>query len=104
MEEAVRFGDAAKANWVEGTKVWLVMVRLTAGDQETAFAPLGGAAALTSIVEAGSAPPRGARVLAYSATRGGDVDEAERRRAEATLLGAPIQARVLTALVSSEIA
>jgi class 3 adenylate cyclase/tetratricopeptide (TPR) repeat protein len=104
MEEAVRFGDAAKANWVEGMKVWLVMMRLTAGDQETAFAHLGGAAALKSIVEAGSAPPMVALVLAYSAVLRGDVDEAERLRAEATLLGAPIQARVLTALVSSEIA
>jgi class 3 adenylate cyclase/tetratricopeptide (TPR) repeat protein len=104
MEEAVRFGDAAKANWVEGTKVWLVMMRLAAGDQETAFAHLGGAAALTSIVQAGSAPPMVALVLAYSAVLRGDVDEAERLRAEATLLGAPMQTRVLTAFVSSEIA
>ncbi|MDQ2912425.1 MAG: AAA family ATPase [Chloroflexota bacterium] len=104
MEEAVRFGDVAKANWVEGTKLWLVMVRLEAGDQETAFAHLGGAAALASIVAAGSAPSMVALVLAHAAVLRGDVDEAERLRAKSTALGAPIQARVLTALVSSEIA
>jgi class 3 adenylate cyclase/tetratricopeptide (TPR) repeat protein len=104
LEEAVRFGDAAKANWVEGTKLWLVMGRLAAGDQETAFAHLGGAAALASIVAAGSAPPMVALVLAHAAVLRGDVDEAERLRAKATALGAPIQARVLNALVSSEIA
>jgi class 3 adenylate cyclase/tetratricopeptide (TPR) repeat protein len=103
-EEAVRFGDAAKANWVEGTKLWLGMVRLEAGDQETAFAHLGGAAALASIVAAGSAPPMVALVLAHAAVLRGDVDEAERLRAKATALGAPAQTRVLTALVSSEIA
>jgi class 3 adenylate cyclase/tetratricopeptide (TPR) repeat protein len=104
MEEAVRFGDVSKANWVEGTKLWLVIVRLAAGDEATAFAHLGGAAALASIVAAGSAPPMVALVLAHAAVLRGDVAEAERLRAKATALGAPIQARVLTALVSSEIA
>jgi tetratricopeptide (TPR) repeat protein len=103
-EEAVRFGDAAKANWVENTKLWLVMIRLEAGDEETAFARLGGAAALASIVTAGSAPPMVALVLAHAAVRRGDVDEAERLRAKAAVLGGPAQVRVLTALVSSEIA
>jgi len=80
MEDAVRFGDAAKANWVEGMKLWLVMGRLGAGDQETAFAHLGGTAALASIVEAGSAPPMVALVLAHAAVLRGDDDEAERLR------------------------
>jgi ATP/maltotriose-dependent transcriptional regulator MalT len=104
LEEAVRFGDASKANWVEGTKLYLVMLRLEAGDEKTAFAHLGGAAALASIVAAGSAPPMLALVLAHAAVRRGDIEEAERLRANATALGAPAQVRALAALVSSEIA
>jgi class 3 adenylate cyclase/tetratricopeptide (TPR) repeat protein len=104
LEEAVRFGNAAKANWVDGAQIWLVMGRLAAGDQETAFAHLGGAAALVSMVAAGSAPPMVALILAHAAVLRGDVDEARRLQAEAAGPAAAAQARVLIALVSTEIA
>jgi tetratricopeptide (TPR) repeat protein len=104
LEQAVALGNAAKANWVEGAQLWLVMARLAAGDQESAFAQLGGAAVLASIVAADSAPPLLVLIMAHAAVLIGDVDEARRLRAKATMLAGPAQARAVTAFVSSEIA
>jgi tetratricopeptide (TPR) repeat protein len=104
LDEAVRFGNAAKSNWVQGGQLWLVMARLEAGDQETALAPLGGAAALASIVAADSAPPLVLLVLAHAAVLRGDLEEAARLRTKASALTAPAQAGALGALVSAEIA
>ena len=104
LEESVRLGNMAKANWVEGTQLWLVMARLAAGDQETALAQLGGAAALASIVAADSAPPMLVWVLAHAAVLRGDLDEARRLRAKASVLAVPPQAGAVVPLVSAEIA
>ena len=104
QEEGVRFGNTAKANWVDGAQLWLVLIRLAAGDQETAFAPLGGAAALASLVEADSAPQLVALALAHAAVLRGNPGEASRLLTKATALPAPAQARSVTTLVSAEIA
>jgi class 3 adenylate cyclase/tetratricopeptide (TPR) repeat protein len=104
LEDAVRFGNAAKANWVAGAQASLVIGRLAVGDQENAFAHLGGAAALASMVAAGSAPPAIALVLAHAALLRGDLDEARQLRTKAGAVTAPSQVRALAALVSSEIA
>lgn len=104
LEEAVRLGNMAKANWVEGTQMWLVMARLGAGDQETALAQLGGAAALASLVAADSASPLVILMLAHAAVLRGDLDEARHLWTKASPLAVPIQARAVVALVSAEIA
>jgi tetratricopeptide (TPR) repeat protein len=104
LEEAVRFGNAAKANWVAGAQAWLAIGRLAVGDEENAFAHLGGAAALASMVGTGSAPPTIALVLAHAAVLRGDLDEARQLRTKAGAVTAPSQLRALAALVSSEIA
>jgi class 3 adenylate cyclase/tetratricopeptide (TPR) repeat protein len=103
LEQAVHFGNAAKANWVEAGQLWLVMLRLDAGD-ETAFAQLGGAAALASIVEADSAPSLVVLLLAHAAVLRGDLDEARRLQTKAAALPVPAQAHAVIALVSAEIA
>ncbi|MDP9276075.1 MAG: AAA family ATPase [Chloroflexota bacterium] len=104
LEEALRFGNAAKANWVEGAQLWLVLLHLAAGDQEGAFAQLGGTAALASVVDADSAPPLLVLVLAHAAVLRGDLDEARRLRTKAEAPAVPSQVHAVIALVSAEIA
>ena len=104
LEEAVRLGNAAKANWVEGAQLWLVLLHLAAGDQQSAFAQLGGAAALASVVEADSAPPLLILVLAHAAVLRGDLDEARRLRTKVAAAAVPTQVHSVIALVSAEIA
>jgi len=104
LEEAVRLGNMAKANWVEGTQMWLVMARLGAGDQETALAQLGGAAALASLDAGDPAPPLVILMLAHAAVLRGDLDEARRLRTKVDVVAVPVQAASVVALVSAEIA
>lgn len=104
LEEAVRFGTAANAMYVAIGQVWLVLVRLAAGDQETALVQLGGAAALALIVAADSVPPVVMLTLAHAAVLRGDLNEARRLRTEAGTLDVPGTAGAFMAFASAEIA
>jgi tetratricopeptide (TPR) repeat protein len=106
LEEAVNFANAAKAVYVVVVQLWLAMVRLASGDQETALTLLGAGAALASKVAADSVPPLVMVALAHAAVLRGDLNEARRLGTEASAFDTRAHPSVgpLIAFASAEIA
>jgi class 3 adenylate cyclase/tetratricopeptide (TPR) repeat protein len=104
LEESVRLGQAANALFVAIGQIWLVLVRLAAGDEKTALSPLGDAATLATMVAANTSSPMVLMLLAHAAVLRGDANEAKRLRTEAGVLDLPGPAGAWFAFTSAEIA
>jgi hypothetical protein len=100
----VRLGQAANALFVAIGQIWLVLVRLAAGDEKTALSPLGDAATLATMVAANTSSPMVLMLLAHAAVLRGDANEAKRLRTEAGVLDLPGPAGAWFAFTSAEIA